>query len=262
MLGLVAAFVLGMYFFFPGRTNLLLLGIDTRSVKSALGRSDTMILTTVMPTRPYVGLLSIPRDLWVSIPGVGENRINTAHFFAESVREDSGPAAAMDTIRANFGVDVDYYVRIRFSGFADVVDALGGLDITLQEPMSGYEAGTHHLTGSKALALVRDRSGSDDFFRMARGQLFLKAVFKQVSHPRSWPRLPAAVVALGRAVDTNVPFWLWPRLGLAVLRLGPDGLDSRAISREMVTGTFIGEANVLLPNWELINPVLLEMFGQ
>jgi LCP family protein required for cell wall assembly len=222
-----------------------------------------MILTTVIPLQPYVGMLSIPRDLWVVIPGVGENRINTAHFFAEGQREDSGPAAAMETIRANFGVDVDYYVRIRFEGFADVVDAMGGLDIVLPEPMSGYQAGRHHLSGRKALALVRDRSGSDDFFRMERGQLFLRAVFNQMRSPRVWPRLPAALAALIEVVDTNVPVWQWPRLGFALLRAGPDGIDGRTINRDMVTGTITADgANVLLPNWDLINPVLLDMFDQ
>jgi hypothetical protein len=70
------------------------------------------------------------------------------------------------------------------------------------------------------------------------------------------------MAALVRAVDTNIPVWLWPRLGLALLRAGPDGIDGRTITREMVTNTFVGDANVLLPNWDLINPVLLEMFGQ
>ncbi len=263
LLALAFSFLLAVYLLAPTRTNILLLGIDTRSVKSALGRSDTMILTTIIPLRPYVGMLSIPRDLWVTIPGVGENRINTAHFFAEGQVEDSGPAAAMQTIEANFGVDVEYYVRIRFEGFAEVVDAMGGLDIVLPEPMSGYEAGRHHLTGRKALALVRDRSGSDDFFRMERGQLFLRAVADQVRRPTVWPRLPATLTALSRVVDTNIPLWQWPRLGFALLRAGPDGIDGHTINRDMVTGTITAEgANVLIPNWERINPVLLEVFGQ
>ena len=75
----------------PGRVNVLILGLDTREPGSNLGRSDTMILTTFLPAEPYVGLLSIPRDLWVIIPGWGENRINAAHFFAESEFPGSGP---------------------------------------------------------------------------------------------------------------------------------------------------------------------------
>jgi LCP family protein required for cell wall assembly len=210
-----------------------------------------------------VGVLSIPRDLWVKVPGYGENRINTAHFFAEAAQAGSGPAAAMDVVRQNFGVNVDYYVRMHFNGFIEIVDALGGVDVTLPTAMSGYTAGTYHLDGTKALALVRDRETSDDFFRMGRGQMLLEALTKQVLRPTSWPRLPAAFVATSQAVDTNVPVWQWPRLAFAILRVGTSGIDTRIISRDMVT-PFItsGGADVLAPNWGAINPVLKEMFGQ
>ncbi|HEX9028311.1 MAG TPA: LCP family protein, partial [Anaerolineales bacterium] len=240
-----------------------LIGIDARPKEGALGRTDTMILTTFQPLRPYVGALSIPRDLWVKVPGYGENRINTAHFFAEAAKPGSGPAAAMDVVKQNFGVNVDYFVRVQFSGFKDIVDALGGVDVTLPTAMSGYEAGTYHLNGTEALALVRDRETSDDFFRMGRGQLFIKAVIKEVMKPTSWVHLPEVLAATAQAVDTNVPVWQWPRLAFAILRVGPSGIDARIISRDMVT-PFItsGGADVLSPKWGAINPVLMEMFGQ
>ena len=222
-----------------------------------------MILATYQPLPPYVGLLSIPRDLWVNVPGYGENRINTAHFFAEAAKAGSGPAAAMDVVRQNFGVDVTYYVRLHFNGFKDIVDALGGVDVTLPTDMSGYKAGTYHLDGTKALALVRDRETSDDFFRMSRGQLVIKAMLKQILNPVSWPRLPEVFLAASQAVDTNLPVWQLPRLAFAILRLGPQGIDARLISRDMVK-PFVtsGGADVLEPIWGAINPVLMEMFGQ
>src|SRR5512143_2909425 len=96
---------LGAYFLAPLRTNVLIMGIDRPPEGTAISRTDTLILMTVAPLKPYVGMLSIPRDLWVKIPGVGENRINTAHFFAEAQQKGAGPAAAMQTIRQNFGVD-------------------------------------------------------------------------------------------------------------------------------------------------------------
>jgi polyisoprenyl-teichoic acid--peptidoglycan teichoic acid transferase len=253
---------LAAYFLAPVRTNILLLGLDSRPNEGMLARSDTIILTTVIPTRPYVGMLSIPRDLWVNISGVGENRINTAHFFAEGARPGSGPRGAMDSIKTNFGVDVDYYVRIRFDGFKNIVDALGGVEVELEEFAGGMPLGRHLLNGDEALALVRDRSGSD-FFRMERGQIFMKAVVKQSLKPVSWPRLPLALTAAMQATDTNLPVWHWPRIALALLRTGPDGIDSRTISRDMVTPfTTSGGAQVLAPNWNSINPVLFEMFGQ
>ncbi len=255
--------LLGIYLFAPMRTNLLILGIDYSPNNDAVGRSDTIILATFLPLEPYVGMLSIPRDLWVTIPGYGENRINTAHFFAEAQQPGSGPLATINTIHQDFGVSDHYFLRIRFEGFKDVVNAMGGVDVVLDEPMAGYPAGQHHLTGNKALAFARSRMGADDFYRMEQGQIVIKSAFRQMLNPLKWPRLPGVLVALSHSIDTNVPIWQWPRLGVALLRLGPAGIDSRTITREMVT-PYITEqgADVLLPNWDRINPVLLEMFGQ
>jgi len=252
-----------VYLLSPVRTNILILGIDYTPPENAVGRSDTIILFTMIPFEPYIGLLSVPRDLWVTIPGVGENRINTAHFFAEGQQAGSGPRAAMDTIQQDFGVRMDYFVRIRFDGFRGIVNAMGGVDIDLNKPMAGYPVGKYHLTGNKALAFARHRLGSDDFFRMEQGQLLIKSIFRQLLRPRMWPRLPAVWIALSQNVDTNVPWFLWPRLVVALLRAGPDGVDSRTIGREMVTPFMTNQgASVLLPIWPKINPVLMEMFGQ
>lgn len=255
--------LLAGYLLFPARTNILLLGIDYTEPWNYLGRSDTMILATVNPLKPVVAMLSIPRDLWVTIPGIGDNRINTAHFFAEGQQPGSGPYKAMETVRFNFGVDADYYLRVRFEDFKDVVDAMGGVDIDLVDPMAGYPAGRYHLTGNKALAFARHRLGADDFFRMEQGQLILKAALRQMLSPRHWWQLPGVLIALMRSVDTDIPMWQWPRLALALLRAGPEGVDSRAIQREMVTPYTTDQgANVLLPDWSKINPVFAEMYGQ
>ena len=257
------ALVLAVYFFVPTRTNLLILGIDYAPPGSAVSRSDTIILATVIPTEPYIGVLSIPRDLWVNVPGVGENRINTAHFFAEAQQPGSGPYATMETIRQDFGVNVDYFVRIRFEGVRSVVNAMGGVDITLDKPLAGYPAGSYHLTGNKALAFARHRLGADDFFRMEQGQLLIKAILRQMLRPAMWPRIPLVLAAVAREVYTNVPWWQWPRLAMAMLRAGPDGLDNRTIGRDMATPfTTPQGASVLLPDWSKINPVISEMFGK
>jgi polyisoprenyl-teichoic acid--peptidoglycan teichoic acid transferase len=259
---LLAIVALAVYFLAPMRTNLLILGIDRPPEGTNTSRTDTMILTTFVPLKPYVGMLSIPRDLWVPIPGYGENRINTAHFFAEAENPGSGPQAALQVVEDNFKVQVPYYLRVRFDGFEKVVDAMGGVTVDLPSAMSGMDAGVHHLDGAQALAFARDRKGSDDFFRMERGQIVLKSALKQMLNPLSWFHLPAMMIALGQAVDTNMPAWQWPRIGLALLRAGPGGIDSRTIDREMVT-PFVtsGGADVLGPNWDKILPVVQEMFG-
>jgi len=264
MIGAALALLLvAVYFLAPFRTNFLILGIDRVPEGTALGRSDINILTSVVPLKPDVTLLSIPRDLWVNIPGVGENRINTAHFFAEASQVGSGPAAAAAAVEANFGVPVPYYVRVRFDAFLYIVEAMGGVTIDLPNAMGGLSAGQHHLDGQQALAFVRDRQDGDDFFRMAQTQLMVRAIGRQMLSPASWSRLPDVISAGFSTIDTNLPVWMWPRIGLALARAGISGFESRAIGRDMVTPhTTEGGASVLLPNWDLINPMLSELFGK
>ncbi len=251
------------YFFAPLRTNILLLGTDDSPERGAVGRTDTIILTTVVPLKPYVGMLSVPRDLWVRVPNVGEQRINTAYFFAEANRPGSGPRAAMQTIGENFGVPVQYYAVIHMFGLTSVVDSLGGVDVQLGAPMGGLSAGAHHLDGLTALAFVRERSSSDDFSRMVRTQILLTAVFRKALQPAHWGSLPRFIFSFTRVVKTNIPVWQWPRLLFAVSRAMLFGIDSQTIAREMVQPFQTSQgAQVLAPNWDKINPLLRNMFGR
>ncbi len=262
LISLLTVFI--VYLLLPFRTNVLILGVDRSPDGSFLGRTDTIMLLSVIPLKPDVNLLSIPRDLWVNIPGVGENRINTAHFFAEANQPGTGPQATMLTIQDNFGVHVRYYVRFSFDSVKEIVNALGGIPIEIPVPMSGYDPGVYTLDGDQALAFARDRQGSDDFFRMQRGQMVVQAVIKQLLNPTSWPKIPEIILTTLQVVDTNVPFYEIPRIGIAVVRaMLSNTINGQTISREMVYPTTTAEgANVLLPNWELINPLLMEMFGE
>lgn len=255
-------FIGGVSLLVPFRTDMLILGIDRTPDGTNLGRSDTNILVTVRPLRPYIGALSIPRDLWVTIPGVGENRINTAHYFAEAQDPGSGPNAALETIRQNFGLSIEHYLRLKFDGIVGIVDALGGLDVELENSMAGLPAGEHNLTGEQALAFVRDRQGTDDFFRMLQGQFFIAELIEQLLQPSSWPRIPAFLVAVSETIDTNIPIWVWPRLGFALLRTGPGGIDYHVINRDYVSSSTTSEgAQVLIPEWSLILPLVDKIFG-
>ncbi len=256
LLGILAA-----YFLTPFRTNFLLLGVDRTIENSDVGRTDTIIITGVQPLRARIAMLSIPRDLWIDIPEVGENRINTVHFFAEANEPGSGPKAVMSVIRQQFNVNVRYYARLRLNEFPEMIDAMGGITLALDASNGIYQPGTYHLTGEEALAFVRNRSGSDDFFRMANAQLLLKAVIRQMLSPKGWIHIPAVISASNRVIDTNIPFWLMPRLGLALLRAGPDGIDNRTLPREMINPFTTSEgAQVLLPDWNQILPFVDEMF--
>ena len=252
-----------IYFFAPLRTNFLLLGTDDSPERGSVGRTDTIILISVVPLKPYIGILSIPRDLWVEIPGIGEQRINTAYFFAEANQAGTGGKAAMETIHENFDVPVRYYAVIHMLGLVSVIDALQGVDIELETSMGELSAGGHHLNGIQVLDFVRERSTSDDFGRMKRTQILLSATLLKMINPSGWQNLPRAVLALVQTVDTNLPLWQWPRLLFALLRALIFGVDSRVVSRQMVIPFQTSQgAQVLAPNWDVLRPVLSEMFGR
>lgn len=248
-------------FFTPMRTNLLVIGIDRVPEGSNAGRSDTMILATMPPFMPQMTLFSIPRDLWVTIPGVGENRINTAHYFAELSEPGTGLDAAAGVVEANFGINVPYVIRIKFDGIIKIVDAMGGITVTLEEPTAMFAAGTHELDGTQALAFVRDRSGSDDFSRQKHAQIFISAAIKSMLNPAKWLRVPAVMTATIQALDTNIPFYAWPRLLYGMAFSAVFGFEAQTLDRNWVTPWVTDQgAQVLIPNWDLINPAIEEIF--
>ena len=261
---LFLAAIIGLYVFAPQDTNILVLGLDRSLEENGwLSRSDTVIITNVKTTRAEVKLFSIPRDLWMAIPGYGENGINTAHYFGEVYQPGSGPATTIATVEQNFGVPIDHYVRIKLEEFPRLIDAMGGITIILEEPMGGLPAGTHQLTGDEALAFVRDRAGTDDFFRMGQAQHFIQMMIYQLKQPKTWLRLPRMLAVAQDMVDTDIPVWQWGRYGMAVLRAYPEQVESQTLPRTMVNPYVTADgANVLLPDWNQILPLVQELFAR
>jgi LCP family protein required for cell wall assembly len=258
------------------RTDVLVLGLDRRPEQGYVVRSDVLMLVTADPQRPRLGLLSIPRDLYVEIPGYGQSRINTAHFWGERDGRGGGPDLAMETVAENFGVPVRHYLRVDFDGFRAVVDALGGIDVTVEErivdnafPTEDYgttrieiPAGPQHMDGERALQYVRSRHGASDFERTARQQQVMVALARRLAAPPTWPRLPAVFRAVMRHVDTNLGAVEMVQVAVTAVRVGADGIEHRVIDRDMTQPwtTPTGGA-VLLPRWEMIEPVVKDLFG-
>jgi polyisoprenyl-teichoic acid--peptidoglycan teichoic acid transferase len=275
---ILAMAIFTFYLLFPpARLNVLLIGMDRRPGESAVARTDTLIIATVDPTRPYVGMLSLPRDLWVVLPDGSENRINTPHFFAEAEVAGSGPMAAVNTVASNFGLTLNKYVRIDFAGFVRIIDSVGGITVEVEHPIVDYqyptydygiqtisfEPGLQHMDGERALQFARTRHSSSDFDRAARQQLVIAAFVKRLLEPDAWPRFPALFTAVATSVDTNLsPADMVSALPTLLL-VGPDKIERRVVEGNLVQPfTTSGGASVQLPVWEAINPVLLEMFGE
>jgi len=280
LLWLLPAGLLVLWLFFPlgGRTNILLLGLDRRPGEGDMVRADAIMVITARPTganEPALGLFSIPRDLYLPIPEQGENRINTAHFFGELDRPGSGPERTAAAITQNFDIPMDGWVRLDFAAFVGLIDAVGGLEINAPKPVFDYAyptqdygtmtleipAGWQQMSGERALQYARSRHGSSDFDRAERQQLVVQALIRKLAAPSFWPRLPVFYNAFTRLVDSNLSFPQLARLGLAALRVGPDGVQRLVIDQDWVTPfTTPAGAAVLSPRWELIRPAAKEMF--
>ncbi len=182
-----------------GAQRVVLLGSDA-SVSGA-SRSDTIVVT-----KAGGGMLAVPRDTLVQIPGVGEDKINAA--FAAG-----GPNLTARTVQNLTGVPVNDYVVVDFGGVREIVDAMGGITLEVEEPIEvGIEgrlvsipAGTRELSGLEALAYVRYRGGpSADIGRIGRQQQFLRQLAREATAPSNLLRLPATARATWRNVDTNM----------------------------------------------------------
>jgi LCP family protein required for cell wall assembly len=185
------------------RINILLLGLDQRldDADDEPYRTDSIVVFTIDPYSKTAGAFSIPRDTWVEIPdGSGgvftQSRINEAYEFGEYTYlkgyPGGGPRLAIDTIQHNFGIPIDYYVLMNWASFIDIIDELGGIDVTIPEyaydpaysdcsfcqsvyPVE-FLPGTEHMDGDRALAYARIRKSDNDFKRIERQQIVMRAV--------------------------------------------------------------------------------------
>ncbi|MBE7474832.1 MAG: hypothetical protein DPW09_14230 [Anaerolineae bacterium] len=258
-----------------GQLNVLILGQDRRPGETGPVRTDTLILAAFDPQQPQAALLSIPRDLWVDIPGQGANRINTAHYFGELTQPGYGPELAKQTVQNNFGPTLHGYILVDFAGFVALIDALGGIEVDVPEtivdenyPTDDYgyttiviPAGPQHMDGATALIYARTRHTDSDFGRSQRQQQVLRALVKRLAQPGAWPRLPAAWAAARTYLTTDLNEVDLATMLLAVLLVGPEGLQSHSINQEMTIPftTDLG-AQVLLPRWEVILPLVNQLF--
>lgn len=259
------------------RVNILLLGIDKRP-NEQYARTDTMILITVDPATGKAGMLSIPRDLWVTIPGYGENRINTAHYQGDkNGYPGGGPALAMKTVQYNLGVPVHFYMRVDFDGFRRIVDTLGGIDVdvpqTINDPKYpnenyGYDPfyidrGPQHLDGNMALKYARTRAtAGSDFDRARRQQAVLFAIREKALAIGAVPKIPELWTTMAGTVQTDLQLVDILELAKLADKITGDDIQSAVLDYTMTVDykTNTG-AQVLLPVREKMRPVVDSMFS-
>ena len=272
-----------------GSITIMLLGSDKRP-KSGDYRTDTIILVNVNPNslagneaRPSVTLLSIPRDLYVYIPGYQFQRINVADEQGEFSHFPGGGAALLkQTIEYNLGLHVDYYARVDFGGFIKIVDTLGGIDVLANCPLEDIfpddpitenpavtgaisikKPGLAHLDGKHALWYARSRETTSDWDRSLRQQRTLRAMWNKANQLGLIAKLPELWNDLSATVKTDL------KLG-DILWLAGIGarLDGTRIKSHVLDGNLVyswttpdTRASVLLPVPDKIGGALAEMFN-
>jgi len=248
--------------------------------------TDTIILLTVDPSSKTAGMLSIPRDMWVNIPGFGYSRINTAWTMGEAARLPSGgPGLAMETVSQFIGVPVHYYVQVDFDTFISFIDLINGIDVYIDEEMTleltggGRDhiglpcCGVQHMNGKRALAYARCRKESQgcsggDVGRAERQQKVIMAVRDKVLAPKQFPLLlaqaPQIYEAFSAGVHTNLSLEDAMKLAVLAKDIPAGSIKRGVIDNNMAlfaTVTLDGvESSVLRPVPDLIRLLRDEIF--
>ena len=218
------------------RLFVLIMGID--SPVNVSERTDTMLVASFNPRTGEAGVFSLPRDTRVQVPGhTGYRKLNAAYSLG-------GPELAAETVSRFLGIPIDHYVVLNFESFAGIVDAVGGVEVTVRRPMR-YEdraqglfinipAGTHRLNGEEALGFVRyraDNLGDVALVNPATGEYggrvqrqleFVHALAKAALRPEVLVKLPRLLVEYYRTVETDLSVHQITRLARALTRVSPE----------------------------------------
>jgi len=238
------------------RINVLIIGVDTTSKRTAT-LTDTMMVASLDPTGGSVSMVSIPRDL-INVPLGNGNvygpKLNSLMSYADRHADqfpNGGLWALQDAAGALLGIPIHYYATMDMTGFIAMVDAVGGVDITVKQGFDdpsydgygtnqrgfGITAGKHHLNGIEALAYARVRKakGESDFTRAARQQDILSALrHKATSGGSLFWQLPDLLKAVGASVRTDLPTERLPALAAIMDVSGSDSMTRVVIKFPLV----------------------------
>ena len=245
----------------------LLVGSDSReTLDSTEGfgdfegqRSDVVMLVKLYPNENRAQLLSLPRDLWVEVPGNGEAKINAAYSIG-------GASLLVDTVRAFTGADINHYVEIDLAGFQALVDQLGGVELEFEHPARDLKShldvdqtGVVRLDGFQALAYARSRTyqelidgqwvtiDADDFGRTQRQQDLIVAIMDGIATPANLTEAEELVTSFSEHVSMDAAL---ANESLVRLAFGMRGIAGGEIERATLPGSDdqVGDQYVVVPS--------------
>jgi len=261
------------------RVTILLMGIDRRPGQAFISRTDTMMLVSIDNKSGAVAVLSIPRDLYVVIPGHGRDRINTAFVYGSGGNDPAGGASlAMQTVEYNLGVPVDHYLMVDFNAFIKTIDAIGGIDLivpydindpTYPDMNYGFDplyiaAGYHHFDGLTALKYARTRHQDNDFYRAQRQQqviLGIRSKILALGVGELLSQAPALYARVREGVRTDLSLEQMLQLANVVKDISDEEVRTDVLDFDYVTSYRTEEgASVLVLINEAAAPLIEEMF--
>jgi len=260
------------------RINVLVMGLDYRDSQSDdIPRTDTMILFSLDPESRTAGMLSIPRDLWVEIPGFDYNKINTAYRLGEVYNvPERGPGLAIKTVEELLGMEIDYYAQVDFIAFENFIDELGGVTVDVPnkiviDPLGKQNTeilkpGEHVLPGYLALAYARSRNTSgSDFDRALRQQQVIMAIRDRILSADLLPSLiknsPAVYESLSSGISTNLTLMQLVRLAWVAQQIPGENIHQGVIGVDQVDFAFSYDGqDILRPLPDAIRQLRDEIF--
>lgn len=241
----------------PPVMNLLLIGSDTRSTGYTWGLSDVMRVARIDFVTPRLTLLDFPRDLWVKIPYISDNlggqdheKLNQAYLYGNpgdgfKYWDDpsAGPGLLSLTLNMNFGVKVDHYLAINMQSFVRMVDAVGGVDVTLPQRVGGshdpnLQEGEHHLDGAEALAVARNRT-EGVFSRGEEQNRVLCALQKKLTDPAVVVHIPELIRSFQGSVQTDLSPQEMSQLACLAVQMPRQNIALYSFPEKLFTGTRI-----------------------
>ncbi len=264
----------------PGqRVTILLLGVDQRPDDPVPLLTDTMIVVTINTVTGHIGMISLPRDLFVPIAEYGRSgKINTAFMVGqENKYPGGGGALSKRTVSEFLGYPIDYYVMINFDGFVQAIDAIGGIDVVVpatihdvKYPTIDYglqtfhiEAGPQHLDGETALKYARTRQSSDDFQRSRRQiQVIMAAKDKLIENKLLTPvRLLELLRVVSNSVKDDIPTTQLPGLLALASQADTDAIEQLVIDDRYAQIDARSKFGwIMIPNRAKIRPAVDQIF--
>ncbi len=254
--------------------NIVVLGSDHRPDWTSW-HTDVVQVVSIQRDGGAVSVLSIPRDLYLYIPGIKMSRINFADFYGEAHGyEGGGPALVRDTLLYNLGIRVDHYVRTNFDGLIGIVDTVGGVDIPVhcrlsdhwpypdengEYPILTLEPGIHHVDGETALWYARSRMTSSVFSRERRQQQVLQAIWHKAQDAGMLTQVPILWKHAKEMVVTDMTLVDVLDLARIAITIKDRNVRFYNIGADVVTPwTTPYGGHVFLPRWEEIQPIVAE----